>query len=577
MTRKEKPASDQKGESAQKMTKQETLLVGAETEAMRLMSRQDPASGALCREDGFADTRSTGFGAACLLSVYSHPQSRLYGNADLGNSLEKAREYLCGRARPSGMFDLSSCNFDSAPDTAFTVNALLDALSILRVSGLPERDALRRSWLDVMERACEGICTAGFHTPNHRWAIASCLLGVAAETGSGEKAERFRTVASRYLAEGLDISEDGEFAERSSGTYNAVNDDQMVRLYRLTGDSVYLEAARKNLELMLCFMEPDGTVFTMNSTRQDHGQKVYPGEYFILYLAVGYLQKDPAFAAFSQVMWDEAVRHGRTPGGLALLRTVPELEAYGTQTCADTRRLEDYARLIPGSGIGRWRRGTFCVTALCGKPDFLYIRSGAASVRLSVYANVCDRRNFTCEAIEPLGDDRVRMACRFDSWYYLPFEEGERKTSDWWAMDNVRTRQRQVRASLLITVDAGIDLARGEVRLSVKAEGLSGVPLRLEAAFTGGEVRTESLVMQAVPGGEITLLSGTMQLTGSEGDILTLGPCFGTHHVLGRMGGALPRSESRFTVYLTDVTPSARELTIGSSPAYPPFYSGASL
>ena len=68
-----------------------------------------------------------------------------------------------------------------------------------------------------------------------------------------------------------------------------------------------------------------------------------------------------------------------------------------------------------------------------------------------------------------------------------------------------------------------------------------------------------------------------MQLTGSEGDILTLGPCFGTHHVLGRMGGALPRSESRFTVYLTDVTPSARELTIGSSPAYPPFYSGASL
>lgn len=50
------------------------------------------------------------------------------------------------------------------------------------------------------------------------------------------------------MAEGLDINEDGEFAERSAGNYNQVNDDQMIRLFIATGERRFLEASKAILE-----------------------------------------------------------------------------------------------------------------------------------------------------------------------------------------------------------------------------------------------------------------------------------------------------------------------------------------
>ena len=79
-----------------------------------------------------------------------------------------------------------------------------------------------------------------------------CLLHCAKITGRRELAAR----AQAYLREGLDINEDGEFAERSAGNYNQVNDDQMLRLYMATGDRTFLHAAEKNLEMMYCYIDP---------------------------------------------------------------------------------------------------------------------------------------------------------------------------------------------------------------------------------------------------------------------------------------------------------------------------------
>ena len=56
--------------------------------------------------------------------------------------------------------------------------------------------------------------------------ISSCLLCCEKITGNKALGERAR----EFLAEGLDINEDGEFAERSAGNYNQVNDDQMILL-----------------------------------------------------------------------------------------------------------------------------------------------------------------------------------------------------------------------------------------------------------------------------------------------------------------------------------------------------------
>ena len=80
---------------------------------------------------------------------------------------------------------------------------------------------------NIVRRAAEGLLQGGFHTPNHRWAIASNLLECADFFGSSELAE----AAKVYLREGSDCNEDGEYAERSAGGYNRMKSTrQCLRL-----------------------------------------------------------------------------------------------------------------------------------------------------------------------------------------------------------------------------------------------------------------------------------------------------------------------------------------------------------
>ncbi len=546
------------------MTREQQLLTCAEKNVERMLPRTSAAG--VLQEDGFTDTRYTGFCLALFLTVYVHPASRFHENGTLFQAMDDCLVCLERDARESGLFDLSSCNFDSAPDTAFTVNALSDAYQLLMASGVREAESFGARLLAVLVRAAKGICGAGFHTPNHRWAIASALKQVAAfirETDR-ETASALEGTADRYLAEGLDISGDGEFAERSAGTYNVVNDDQMIRLYQLTGDGAYIRAAKQNLAFMLHYFEPDGSIFTLNSTRQDYGKKVWPSGYWKMYLMVGYLTEDPDFAGYASWMWEASVSHGETPDGLAWLMLHPGLEQFGREP--DLSCMLRYARVFPHSGVGRWRWDDMVVTALAGKPDFLYVTKGDMNLCLSLYANVCDKRNFVAQAIEPLSDHAFRLVSRFESWYYEPFAE-KQETSDWWQMDHGK-RPRQVRDCLEIAITADLRLQEGYLSLTVSAKGLSRVPLRLELGFTPGELRTESLRMRAAPGGEATVLSGSVQMTGKD-HTLSVGPCFARHNVCSRMGGAFPRANDRFTVYLTDITPCERTLRISDAPCFP--------
>ena len=244
----------------------------------------------------------------------------------------------------------------------------------------------------------------------------------------------------------------------------------------------------------------------------------------------------------------------------------PDLETYGEQLQPDPAPLARYSRIFPGSGIGRWKRDRFSVTVLANKPNFLYVQNDTLNLCVSLYGNVCDKRNFIAESIEPT-DDGCRLACHMDSWYYLPFDGDGPATSDWWQMDNASTRRRQIRASLDLTVQ--IHVEEDAVRLSLSAEGLDRVPLRLELGFTPGTLRGEQFLMEARPGGEITVSGGDIEVSSPSGHCLTVSPCFASHHVLGRMGGAFPKAEDRFTVYLTCTSPCTREITIGTRPLFP--------
>ena len=534
------------------------LLAQLDGRIERLMARQvlEESSGdygGFMEDDLHVESRQCGFDLSALACGYVTKESAHYLSERVKAALTAALAYLRAHQRPGGCVDLLSCNVASAPDTAFMINAVLNAWWLLERCEDARAAWLRPALLRLIDSAASGIAAGGFHTPNHRWAIAACLLHCAKITGRRELEARARA----YLREGLDINEDGEFAERSAGNYNQVNDDQMLRLYMATGDRTFLHAAEKNLEMMYCYIDPDGSVFTNNSTRQDMGKKIYLDTYYPLYLMAGYFLGREDFGAMAEWIYQDCRRRGTWPDGVEWLLLLPQMDGFGAQAPFEPPFLR-YDRLFEHSDIARVRRGGFSLTLMRGKPNFLYFQSGALPLYMAIYQNLCDQRNFVPETLERT-ERGFRLSGRAPVWYYQPFDQ-KPQTSDWWRMDNA-ARERLTAEGLHTLVEA--ELTEEGVRLHIRTQGVDRLPVRVEIGLLpGGRIRTQHFTQLMRAGEQVTILDGDIEITGPRGDALAIGPAFGSHDIRARMGGAYPLSDACYTVLLTGYTPVDRTLFI---------------
>lgn len=534
------------------------LLAQLDGRIERLMARQvlDECSGdygGFMEDDLHVESRQCGFDLSALACGYVTKDSAHYLSERVKAALTAALAYLRAHQRPGGCVDLLSCNVASAPDTAFMINAVLNAWWLLERCEDARAAWLRPALMRLIDSAASGIAAGGFHTPNHRWAIAACLLHCAKITGRRELEARART----YLREGLDINEDGEFAERSAGNYNQVNDDQMLRLYMATGDRTFLHAAEKNLEMMYCYIDPDGSVFTNNSTRQDMGKKIYLDTYYPLYLMAGYFLGREDFGAMAEWIYQDCRRRGTWPDGVEWLLLLPQMDGFGAQAPFEPPFLR-YDRLFEHSDIARVRRGGFSLTLMRGKPNFLYFQSGALPLYMAIYQNLCDQRNFVPETLERT-ERGFRLSGRAPVWYYQPFDQ-KPQTSDWWRMDNA-ARERLTAEGLHTLVEA--ELTEEGVRLHIRTQGVDRLPVRVEIGLLpGGRIRTQHFTQLMRAGEQVTILDGDIEITGPRGDALAIGPAFGSHDIRARMGGAYPLSDACYTVLLTGYTPVDRTIFI---------------
>ncbi len=526
----------------------------------QLTDENDPRRGGYMTKDYHIDARACGFSLSSLIIAYVCRESRYYLNEDVKRAVQMNLDYMRAHQREDGCVDLTACNFASAPDTAFMANALMNAFWLLDDRDAPDTAWLRAPLLAFLERCAEGVKNGGFHTPNHRWAIAACLKAVSHITGRGD----FSTRADEYLNEGLDINADGEFAERSAGNYNQVNDDQMIRLYLATKDARFLTAARDNLRMMLNYIEPDDSVFTNNSTRQDYGKKVYLDSYYILFLLVGRLLDDKQLAAYAEYCYQSSRAHGCRPAGVEWLLLMPALDGYGEDASVDRAAFTRYDRLFRESKIARMRRGGYSCTLMQDRPNFLYFQHGAFTMYMVIYANLCDKRNFTADTMEKT-EGGYALSGHAAGWYYLPFYPDKPETSDWWAMDNKNTRKRM--QGLPLDTFVSVDFAGDGVDVRLRTEGIDQLPLRVEIGFRAGcAVRHKDFLLEGKAGGRMFVLGGDLEVTGADGDVITLSGCFGEHANLARSDGAYPESGEHFTVYLTAYTPVDKLLHIGTTP-----------
>ncbi len=330
---------------------------------------------------GVADAGSTAMlAASCgylfLASAGQCPQAEMW--------LERARlgvDYLLRVQRANGLIDLITCNYDSAPDTGFAVQRLCPLIELGRP--LARRDQNWAALLSRLEifvrRAVPGLLSGGFHTPNHRWVIASAL----AQAGQLFTNLKVRPGIDAYLAEGFDVDAEGAFIERSIAVYDAVNDRSLLLLYDLLGIETARQAAEANLEFNLYLLNADGTAETGLSRRQDYGTKKTPTSLTAPYLHCAHVAGRPQFVRAAQFLWDRT----SLPGTDALNWLCYVLLKYGDPALAGAPALPTaYARHFPLNGVWRARRGDASLTLFTRTTRLLDLSYGQAelsSVKIS--------------------------------------------------------------------------------------------------------------------------------------------------------------------------------------------------
>ena len=369
-----------------------------------------------------------------------------------------------------------------------------------------------------------------------------------------ELTERLKTRAGQYLAEGIDGDADGEYAERSTGNYNGVVDKSLISAYEATGNEDLLGYVERNLNMMLYYIDGDDTIFTQNSTRQDHGTVLYPDKYFYLYTYMAAKTGSLLFdAAAHKSIRDNMDRALPAPDCMYIFMMYDWLLDYEFKGCGYP---DEYRRFFPGSQVLRVKKKKYVCSVPNNKAAFLFLKFGDLPIGMRIGESYCDIRNFIPDTIE-VKDDGCVLKAKASGWYYQPFQEYP-GTSDWWAMDH--TKREKIHTSTVgITVSLS-ELENG-LEISVKAEGMSGLPLRVELDIPSGVIlENDTFCLTAGKGESMILRNGELRLHDGAKKI-TIGPGRGTHAFKGHYSGE-ERNETGYSIFLNDYTPCGHTFRI---------------
>lgn len=536
----------------------ERMIRDTEIRAERALKTQNldktsPYYGAFVMPNGVYMQKHTLYCIADIGAVYCNEESRLYHDGTLLAGMQIGLDYVRAQQHENGLFDYITCNFFSAPDTAFCIGIILPLTQYLKGrEALSPGEEMLLSKLDpILHDGGRGLLEGGFHTPNHRWAIASLLATCGRMYGE----EDLTHAANIYLNEGIDCNADGEYSEKSAGNYNGVNNEAMLLLAAALDDASFEQHVIRNLKMMLTYWEPDESVFTANSTRFDKDRLVYPDGYYWSYLYLGAKYQIPGYLAMANHIFEiVADKNLLAPNFLIHYMLHPELIDRESGECGTPL---NYRAFYPDSGIARVRRGHYTYTVMRDKSNFLWVHNGHIKLAVKIGGSFCEHRAFKAETMEEV-DGGFHLHQTMRGWYYLPFPE-KPATSDWWQMDNA-SRPKKLGPDM--DIDVIIREKTEGIEVDLRTAGVEGAPWRIELAFSGIDRISNAHMTMPVHGDEVLVLKDSDFTVSNPVSSMEVGPAFGLHHFTDGKEDSEVKTPGAATVYLTDYTPFHHVITI---------------
>lgn len=478
-----------------------------------------------------------------------------------------ALSYLEAVQRPSGLTDLRDCNYDSSPDAGFILQAIVPPL--LHAQIRPPADT---AWREVITRLTafarhmtEGARDGGFHTPNHRWVIAAALH---LSQKLFPDLPGLGTTINTYLAEGIDLDDEGFYIEHSAGVYDAICARSLLLLADRpnvpTPSLVFLVA--RNLQTDLCLLNPDGTVETGLSRRQDAG--IVPpsaGNLAVPYLFASFLSQNPdekhRFAQVAQWLWESTPPERRDYFGMSQV-----LVAQGEPTVLDdgAAPLPSCRKHFPRNGLWRLRENKTTASLFRDQTRLLNFRYGSAFLAsVSIHQSYFGVGQFIAEEMEAT-DKQVRLITHGQSNPFRPGYDqplGRPIAPERWKETRAERTVRRLppAVSELVT-----DIV--EHGLCVRYKTLTGcdrVTAQIALDFAvGGVWETGDTCFEPEAGQTIFLKNGSGTMRYPGGESIRVSPGADAHRMTRMRDAAPPAAPGLVRVLLTFTTPIDHTFTI---------------
>jgi len=293
-----------------------------------------------------------------LLSVsaaYCFEESSYYQSSELVDPMLEVTMELKNRQNPNGTFDFG--NLQSPPDSGFMVEQFFRTQALLIKDGSTNTAELRERLKEVMLNTTEALVTGGVHTPNHRWAICAALAGIH----SIYPDHRYVSRIDDWLGEGIGQDSDGQHPERSPNYDSGVNNPSLLDVSIYLNRPELLEPIRKNLEMTIYLLEPNGEVDTIASRRQDAGRVFMVHRYYLPFRYMAILDNNTRFAEVARFIESNAMPQLGSHLADFLLH-----DTLQNELPLNSSLPENYTKHLADSHLVRIRRGNITATIFGG-------------------------------------------------------------------------------------------------------------------------------------------------------------------------------------------------------------------
>jgi hypothetical protein len=536
-------------------------LVRANDEGIpKLLARQErrtghPSRGGLPNDYGIFTAGGTAGLVSSLCAAISARDSQYFNSSEIAEPLGLGIRFLLAAQHDDGTIDLPETNFHSPPDVAFVLALLCPALALLRRQTTPALAALAPELGKFVAKGADALAVGGVHTPNHRWVVCGALAWANVLFPDARYLRRI----DQWLAEGIDLDADGQFTEKSTTVYSPIVDHALITVARLLDRPGLLEPVRRNLEMTLYYVHPDGEVVTEASRRQDRYTRGSMARYYYSYRYLALRDGNGRFAAMTRQI--ERTARANLGGELPAFLTEPELLR---PLPADAPLPTDYAKVFANSNLVRIRRGAASGTVLAANSTAFSFRKKSAALEALRFASAFfGKGQFIADKLE-VANGVYRLRQQLEGPYFQPLAAAQivpgepvRMAPNGTLATDGRVAREQSNVQHLESVVEVTENA-GRFTLAIAITGTDGVPVAVELAFRHGGTLQGVEPAPGVKDGY--LLRGATGRYVNGDDTIEFGPGR-VDHTYTQLRGALPKWDGQ-SVYLTGMTPFHTTLTI---------------